>query len=137
MPVLTKMQWLFCHTAVPEWLITSDNPVTLRVPSHPEWGYGLARRDIHVQFPASREVCLWAMWGKEPDMHLDLPAPVEAEDGQRHELPVSAANILTMAYADKIIISASPKFPGAEMLPHKAGLPAFFNYIATEEGAPH
>lgn len=136
-PALARMRWYFCHATPPARYITSDNPVALRVQHHPEWGYSLYRSDIQVQFPLSSSVGLWACWGPGPDLHIDLPGRLVTADGQEIEVPtefVRSANLLTLAHADKEIISANPDFPGADVIPHKADLPAFFHYLAQRGG---
>ncbi len=80
--VLARMHWTFFHVAAPNWLITSDNPVSLRVPDHPEWGFGLRRKDIQILFPITRTMGLLAVWSENDDHHIDLPAAGDLGDGK-------------------------------------------------------
>lgn len=135
---ISQMRWLFYHAIPPTWFITSDNPVSLRVPDHPEWGIGLARKDIQLTFPVTRSIGLAATWAQDGDagdsIHIDLPMTVEVTPGVNvtfDDRLVSGANILQVAYATQFIASPTQQFPGAEVLPEKAYLPAFFNDLAS------
>jgi hypothetical protein len=134
--VISRMRWIFCHAADGHWFITSDNPVSLMVPKRPEWGLGLARRDIQLQFPVTRNIGLWAVWGMGEDMHLRLPDTIVTADGTLHEVPeelVTTANIQTIAHAQEFIACPAQEFPGAESLEHKEELPGLLYYAASEE----
>lgn len=135
---ITKMRWVFFHTSPPNWFITSDNPVSLRVPNHPEWGFGLRRKDIQLTFPVTRSIGLLACWGQDTDSgavtHIDLPAVVETALGETipiGEEPLRAANLLQIGYCSQYVVAPSGQFPCVEMLDEKAGIPAFFHDLAS------
>lgn len=134
-----KMRWLFYHTLPPKYFITSDNPVSLRVPDHPEWGLGLRRKDIQLTFPVTRSVSLLAAWPQDGEagevIHLDLPAIIEVAPGTVVNIddePLNAANMLQIAYATRHIAAPARQFPCAEMIDQKADLPAFFHGLAAD-----
>jgi hypothetical protein len=85
--VLGQMQWTFFHTTAPNWLLTSDNPGSLRVPDHLERGFGLRRKDIQILFPISRTMGLLAVWSGNDDHHIDLPAVGDAESSSLSASP--------------------------------------------------
>lgn len=137
-PVATgRMRWLFYHTLPPKYFITSDNPVSLRVPDHPEWGFGLGRKDIQLSFPVTRNISLLAVWPQDGEagdvIHLDLPSVVEVAPGTVINVgdePLNAANTLQIAYATRYLAAPIEQFPCAEMIAHKAELPGFFHDLA-------
>lgn len=136
---INRMNWVFFHATPPKWFITSDNPVSLRVPDHPEWGFGLARKDIQLTFPVTRSISLLATWGLVSDageiFHIDLPAKIETAQGVTIDVgnePLKAANMLQIGYCSRYIAAPSIEFPCAELIEHKEDIPAFFDFVATE-----
>ncbi len=131
---LSRMQWVFYHTTPPHWFITSDNPVSLRVPDHPEWGFGLRRKDIQVSFPVTRTIGLIASWGVGDDIHMALPRTVELGSGgivRIGDEPIKAINVQQIGFASQHIAAPSRQFPSAELLERKAEIPAMLHFLAS------
>lgn len=132
---LEQMQWTFFHIAAPNWLVTSDNPVSLRVPDHPELGFGLHRKDIQIMFPITRTMGLLAIWSNDNDHHIDLPEDGDLGDGNVVAVAkewASHMNMLQIGHATQQIAAPSQHFPGEEWLDQKAELPQLLHLVASE-----
>jgi hypothetical protein len=118
-PYLSRMVWQFWHSPDPHWFITSDNPVSRRNPAIHI--FGLAHPHIQIYLPLSRNVCLVACWRIQPD--FESPVPTGAQYEVHLDVPtafVSTVNALTVAWADKIVVSPTRVFAGHEVLPYKS-----------------
>jgi hypothetical protein len=111
-PIISKMRWMLLRVGSPHFLITSDNPLVMRLPErhrHPMFGGGgFLHKNIEVTLPLSPHHCLMLHWN--PDLPAVSPMPLEAIRGMNRQRAAHAERFLFAHVRDERIRRLGAKY---------------------------